>query len=211
MVFLEIANFLLDLVATGGYLAIFVAMVVEGVLTPIPSAAILPFAGLLAREGTFSLPLVILVATSGATVGSLGAYAIGRFLGRPFLVRYGRFFRFEEKSLELVDGWFQRWGSWAVFLANSFTGFRSIISFPAGITRMDLRLFIPFTFLGALVWSTILVTAGFVLGQAAFAFAEGLENFDLLVLAALGAVVVGYVAYRWWRRHRRVVGEPQAP
>jgi membrane protein DedA with SNARE-associated domain len=211
MVFLEIANFLLDLVATGGYLAIFVAMVIEGILTPIPSAAILPFAGLLAREGTFYLPFVILVATSGATVGSLGAYAIGRFLGRPFLVRYGRFFRFEEKSLELVDGWFRRWGGWAVFLANSFTGFRSIISFPAGITRMDLRLFIPFTFFGALIWSTILVSAGFVLGQAAFDFAESLENFDLIVLAVLAAVVTGYLGYRWWRRNRRAVGEAQPP
>jgi membrane protein DedA with SNARE-associated domain len=211
MVFLEIANFLLELVETGGYLAIFVAMVIEGVLTPIPSAAILPFAGLLAREGTFYLPFVILVATSGATVGSLGAYAIGRFLGRPFLVRYGRFFRFEEKSLDQVDGWFRRWGSWAVFLANSFTGFRSIISFPAGITRMDLRLFIPFTFFGALIWSTILVSAGFVLGQAAFDFAESLENFDLIVLAALGAVLIGYLGYRWWRRNRRAMGEAQPP
>lgn len=211
MVFLEIANFLLALVATGGYLAIFVAMVIEGVLTPIPSAAILPFAGLLAREGTFSLPFVILVAASGATVGSLGAYAIGRFLGRPFLVKYGRYIRFEAQSLDRVDSWFQRWGSWAVFLANSFTGFRSVISFPAGLSRMALRVFIPFTFFGALIWSTILVTAGYLLGEAAFAFAESLENFDLIVLATVGVVLAGYFGYRWWRRNRRTVGEAQAP
>lgn len=211
MVFLEIANFLLELVATGGYLAIFVAMVIEGVITPIPSAAILPFAGLLAQEGTFFLPFVILVAATGATVGSMGAYAIGRFLGRPFLVRYGRIFRLEERHLDQVDGWFARWGGWAVFLANSFTGFRSIISFPAGISRMALRAFIPFTFVGALIWSTILVTAGFYLGQAAFAFAESLENFDIYVLAILGGVLAGYLAYRWWRRNRRALGEPQSP
>ncbi len=211
MVFLEIATFLLELVATGGYLAIFVAMVIEGVITPIPSAAILPFAGLLAREGTFFLPFVILVAAAGATAGSLGAYAVGRFLGRPFLVKYGRLFRFEARHLDQADGWFRRWGSWAVFLANSFTGFRSVISFPAGITRMALRVFIPFTFLGALIWSTILVTAGFYLGQAAFAFAQGLENFDLLVLAVVAVIIAGYFGYRWWRRSRRPVGEAQSP
>jgi membrane protein DedA with SNARE-associated domain len=211
MVFLEIATFLLDLVATGGYLAIFVAMVIEGVITPIPSAAILPFAGLLAREGTFFLPFVILVAAAGATIGSLGAYAVGRFLGRPFLVKYGRLFRFEARHLHQADGWFQRWGSWAVFLANSFTGFRSVISFPAGITRMALRVFIPFTFFGALIWSTILVTAGFYLGQAAFAFAESLENFDLLVLATVAVIIAGYLGYHWWRRSRGPVGEAQPP
>ncbi len=211
MVFLEIATFLLELVATGGYLAIFVVMVIEGVITPIPSAAILPFAGLLARERTFFLPFVILVAAAGATVGSLGAYAIGRFLGRPFLVKYGRLFRFEARHLGHVDGWFQRWGSWAVFLANSFTGFRSVISFPAGITRMALRVFIPFTFFGALIWSAILVTAGFYLGQAAFAFAESLENFDLLVLATVAVIIAAYLGYRWWRRNRRPVGEAQSP
>ncbi len=211
MVFLEIATFLLELVATGGYLAIFVAMVIEGVITPIPSAAILPFAGLLAREGTFFLPFVILVAAAGATAGSLGAYAVGRFLGRPFLVKYGRLFRFEARHLDQADGWFRRWGSWAVFLANSFTGFRSVISFPAGITRMALRVFIPFTFFGALIWSTILVTAGFYLGQAAFAFAESLEDFDLLVLATVTVIIAGYFGYRWWRRNRRPVGEAQSP
>jgi membrane protein DedA with SNARE-associated domain len=76
---------------------------------------------------------------------------------------------------------------------------------------MDLRLFIPFTFFGALIWSTILVSAGFVLGQAAFDFAESLENFDLIVLAALGAVLIGYLGYRWWRRNRRAMGEAQPP
>ncbi|MFQ6012787.1 MAG: DedA family protein [Thermoplasmata archaeon] len=211
MVFLEIADFLLGLVATGGYLAIFLAMVIEGVLTPIPSAAILPFAGLLAREGIFSLPLVILVAATGATVGSVGAYAIGRFLGRPFLLRYGRFLRLEERHLDQAEGWFARWGTWAIFLGNSFTGFRSVISFPAGLARMPLRGFVPFTFFGALIWSSLLILAGFFLGQAAFDLARNLEGFDLLILGALAGVLVGYLLLRWRRRNRRAVGEAQAP
>ncbi len=207
-IFLQIAYLLRDFVGRGGYLVIFLAMVVEGILTPIPSAAILPFAGFLASQGSLSLPLVILVATAGATLGSLGAYSIGLKLGRPFLLRYGKFFRVEERHLNLADQWFLRWGNWAIFLGNSFTGFRSFISFPAGIARMPLRGFLPFTFLGALVWTTILVAAGFYLGEAAFAFAETLESFDYIILGGLAALLLSIYLYRRWRNRTKASREP---
>ncbi|MFQ5553346.1 MAG: DedA family protein, partial [Thermoplasmata archaeon] len=82
---------------------------------------------------------------------------------------------------------------------------------PAGIGRVPLRVFVPFTFFGALIWSTILASAGFYLGQAAFDFAESLESFDLLVLAALAVLLVGFLLFRWWRRSREALGEPQSP
>lgn len=185
-----------DLVARAGYLGIFLAMVIEGVITPIPSALILPFAGLLASEGTFSLPLVILVAAGGATVGSLGAYSIGLKLGRPLLLRYGRYLRLEERHLEMADRWFEKYGLWAILLGNAFTGFRSFISFPAGLARMSLKGFLPFTFLGALVWTTALVMAGFYLGEAAFSLAETLEFLDPIIIGVLVALLMGYILYR---------------
>jgi membrane protein DedA with SNARE-associated domain len=195
-IFLQVGYLARDLVARAGYLGVFLAMAIEGVLTPIPSAIILPFAGLLASQWAFSLPLLILVAASGATVGSLGAYSIGLKLGRPLILRYGRFFRLEERHLEMADRWFERYGPWAILLGNAFTGFRSFISFPAGIARMDLRGFVPFTFLGALVWTSILVLAGFYLGEAAFALAESLEFFDPLIIGSAVAAVVGFLLYK---------------
>lgn len=208
--FLQLAYFLRSLVDQGGYPMIFLAMVVEGVITPIPSATILPFAGLLAREGSLLLPLVILVAAAGATVGSLGAYAIGWKLGRPFLLRYGKWFRIEDRHLDLAEDWFDRWGNWAIFVGNSLTGFRSFISFPAGIGKMPLRGFVPFTFAGSLVWSAILVTAGFYLGAAAFDFANALESFDLVVLGAVGAALLWFYLLRRWR-NRKGLKPAQAP
>ncbi len=199
-IFLQIAYFMLSLVSQFGYLGIFIAMIVEGILTPIPSAAILPFAGLLATQGELNVVLVILVAATGATLGSTGAYLIGLYLGRPFLVRYGKYLRIEDKHLDMADRWFERWGTWAVLLANSFTGFRSVIAFPAGIARMPLRGFLLFTFLGAAVWTTLLVSLGFFLGEAAFAFAESLEFFDVIILAALAAFLVGFFLFRRWRK-----------
>ncbi|MFQ5838716.1 MAG: DedA family protein [Thermoplasmata archaeon] len=210
-VFVQIALIARDLVARAGYLGVFLAMVIEGVLTPIPSAVILPFAGLLASQGSFSLPLVIIIAASGATVGSLGAYAVGFKLGRPLLLKYGRFFRVEERHLDMADQWFQRYGTWAVLLGNSFTGFRSFISFPAGIARMSLRNFLPFTFMGALVWTTILVMAGFYLGDAALAFAETLEFFDPIVLGALAVFLLSFFVYKRRKSRLEALGEAGKP
>lgn len=199
-IFVDIAYFMRDLVSTLGYLGIFLAMVVEGILTPIPSPIFLPFAGLLSKEGALFLPLVIFIATTGATLGSLGAYTLGLKLGRPFLLRRGRIFGIGAAQLEKADRWFQRHGTWAVLLGNAVTGIRSIISFPAGIARMPLRSFLPFTFLGAMVWTTVLVFAGYFLGEAAFAFATSVESFDYYVLGGLAVVILGFFAYRRWRR-----------
>ncbi len=209
-VFVQVAEFIKGLVAQFGYLGIFTAMVIEGILTPIPSPIFLPFAGDLARDGVLSFPLVIIVATTGATLGSLVAYFIGFWLGRSFLLRYGKFFGVQERHLDLADRWFERYGNWAVLVGNAVTGIRSVISFPAGITRMPLRGFVPFTFLGALVWTTVLVAAGYFLGDAAFAFAESLESFDLWVLGLLGAGLLFLLAYRRWR-NRRAAGPAAEP
>lgn len=209
--FLDLAFFIRDLVARFGYGGIFVAMIIEGIFTPLPSPLFLPFAGLLARQGVLSLPLVILVATTGATLGSLGAYAIGFALGRPFLLRYGRYLGVQEAHLDRVEGWFRRYGNWAVLGGNALTGIRSVISFPAGLARMPLRDFLPFTFGGALVWTTLLVLIGFYLGEAAFAVAESIESFDVVVLGVLGAALLAFLLHRRWRRSRREAGEAQSP
>lgn len=203
--FVQLAELVLGLVERFGLLGIFLAMIVEGIFTPLPSPLFLPFAGLLAREGSLNLPLVILVATIGATLGSLGAYSIGRVLGRPFLLRYGKYIGIEETHLDRADGWFQRYGTWAVLVGNAVTGVRSIIAFPAGIARMPLRGFIPFTFGGALVWTTLLVLIGYYLGQAAFDLANRIESFDYWVLGGLAAGLLSFLLYRRWRKGQRAM------
>lgn len=202
-VLVQLAEFVLGLVERFGLLGIFVAMVIEGIFTPLPSPLFLPFAGLLAREGSLSLPLVILVATVGATLGSLGAYTISRVLGRPFLLRYGRYFGIQERHLDRVDGWFRRYGSWAVLAGNAVTGVRSVIAFPAGIARMPLRRFIPFTMAGALIWTTLLVLVGYYLGQAAFDLANRIGSLDYWVLGGLAVGLLSFILYRRWRRGQR--------
>jgi membrane protein DedA with SNARE-associated domain len=156
-------DWILVLISTAGYLGIFLAMFVEGILTPIPSELIMPFAGYLCSTGELNIVLVVLAGSLGAVAGSTVSYYLGKLLGRRFLDRFGRYFGLGPESLSRADTWFARWGSYGILIGHAVPGIRSIISFPAGIARMDVKRFVLFTFLGATIWNSVLVSAGFLL------------------------------------------------
>ncbi|MBI0584435.1 MAG: DedA family protein [Methanomassiliicoccus sp.] len=198
-----INEWMLALISSSGYLGIFLAMFVEGIFTPIPSELIMPFAGYLASTGHFNLVLVILIGSLGAVCGSIIAYFIGRKLGRPFMDRYGRYFGFGPDSLCRADAWFAKWGNYGILVGHALPGIRSIISFPAGIARMDLKRFALFTFLGATVWNTVLTVAGYFLGEYYITFAQSLDGWDIIILAAVAVGFLSYVAYGRWKNKNR--------
>jgi membrane protein DedA with SNARE-associated domain len=201
---IEMLNeWILLLISTAGYLGIFLAMFVEGILTPIPSELIMPFAGYLCSTGELNIVLVILVGSLGAVAGSTVAYFLGRVLGRRFLDRYGRYLGLGPDSLCRADAWFARWGSYGILIGHALPGIRSVISFPAGIARMDIKRFALFTFIGATIWNSVLVTAGFLLGQYWIQFARSLDGWDIVILAVAAAVVLGYLAYGRWKHRVR--------
>jgi membrane protein DedA with SNARE-associated domain len=198
-----ISNTILDLITSTGYLGIFLAMLIEGVLTPIPSELIMPFAGYLCFTGTLNMVAVIVVGSLGAMCGSTIAYLLGRKLGRPLLDRYGRYLGMKPESLGKAEAWFARWGCYGILIGHAVPGIRSIISFPAGISRMELKRFALFTFLGATVWNTILVSVGYMLGQYWMSFAESLEGWDIAIIISAAAAFVAYVALIRWRDSAR--------
>lgn len=196
---LPIANWFKDVIQAVGYPGIFLAMLVEGIITPIPSEIIMPFAGYLAAQGQFNIVLVILVGSLGAVIGSTGAYYIGYSLGRPFIRKYGKYFRLKEEHIVKAEDWFEKYGDAAIFIGHSLPGTRSFISFPAGIGKMKLRNFLIFTFAGAMVWNTVLALLGYFLGEAVFGLARTFEYFDMAVLLSLLLVLV---AYFLWKRKK---------
>jgi membrane protein DedA with SNARE-associated domain len=179
-------------------------MFVEGIFTPIPSELIMPFAGYLASTGHFFFPLVIVVGSLGAACGSSVAYGLARLVGRPVVERYGRFIFLDDKKVDRADAWFKRWGNWGILIGHALPGIRSVISFPAGIFKMDFKRFVIFTFLGALIWNTVLVSAGYLLGELYISFWKALEGWDIVILAAAILGVAGYLLYQGkkagWRR-----------
>ena len=150
-----------------GYPGIMLLIALESIIPPIPSEAILPMAGFLAAEGTFSLPLVILSATIGSLVGALVLYAAGWWLGRTRLLeiiaKYGGKVGVSLDDVDKAERWFTKHGRSSVLIGRLVPIVRSLISIPAGFTKMPLPQFILFTTLGSLVWNTLLVGVGYLL------------------------------------------------
>lgn len=197
--FLGLTDWIASMIATGGYPMIFALMVVEGILTPIPSEFIMPFAGFLAAQGTLNLALVMTIGTGGAALGNAVAYHIGARVGRPLVERYGRYVAFGASDLAWAEAWFAKWGDLGILIGHAVPGTRSFISFPAGIARMRFRNFVVASTAGAAIWNTVLVMAGYFLLQEWRVFAETTENVDLYVVVAAIAVIIGYI---YWRKRR---------
>ena len=197
--------FLNGLYGTVGYLGVLVAMAIESAMIPLPSELILPCAGFLVSDpsqlepitgGTWNYWIVVVVATAGNTLGSLVAYVIGAYGGRPFLERYGRYLLIRPHEIELADRFFADHGGATVFVGRLLPVVRTFISFPAGVARMPIGRFVVYSTAGALPWSMLLVYAGTVLGANWVDIRHALQPFDLAIAIAVVAAVVLFV---WWR------------
>jgi membrane protein DedA with SNARE-associated domain len=200
--------FLDSLYGAVGYLGVLIAMAIESAMIPLPSELILPYAGFLVSDptkleplthGKWELWIVVVVATIGNTIGSLIAYAIGAWGGRPFLERYGRYLLIRQHEIELAERFFDKYGAATAFFSRLLPIVRTFISFPAGVARMPLRKFIAYSTAGAFLWSILLVYAGTVLGSNWVKIRETLQPFDLLIAVGVVALVVLFV---WWRLGR---------
>ena len=191
---------IIDVISNLGYPGVFALMIVEGIFTPVPSELIIPFAGSLASQGEMSLGIVIVVGTAGAAIGNTVAYFIGYRVGRPLITRYGRILRLDQDDVLIAERWFSRYGDVAVLLGHAIPGIRSFISFPAGIGRMRLRNFVAYSTVGAMIWTTVLAVAGFLLLEEGRTFASNTESIDLYAVIVSMALLVGYV---YWSKRRR--------
>ena len=160
-----IADFLGDHLYEG----IFLAALLETIIPPIPTLAIFPTAGFLAsQQGVTLLGLIpmIILGGIGATIGTSAIYFIALKLGRVVLLRYLKFVKINEKKLERVEIWFEKYGDKAVFLGRMIPVMREMISVPAGLLKMKIPKFVTYTFAGSLVWSTVTILSGYYFGEA---------------------------------------------
>lgn len=152
-----------------GYAGLAFLVALENVFPPIPSEVILPLAGFNSSRGSMNIFLAILAATVGSLVGAVILYYIGYIFGeervRYIINRWGKWLGFKESDVDLADRWFDRHGGVAVMLCRVIPIVRSLISIPAGLRKMPLLSFIFYTTVGSLVWNSVLVTAGYLLGD----------------------------------------------
>jgi membrane protein DedA with SNARE-associated domain len=189
-------RWIMNLIGSTGYIGIVALMFVENVFPPIPSEYIMPLAGFLVAEGRLSLVGIILAGTLGSTLGALPLYYLGDRLGSARLKRFaagrGRWLTLSPDDIERANRWFDRHGAAAVFFCRLIPGARSIISIPAGVNRMNMTSFLLFTTLGAAVWTSVLASAGYLLGSN---FHEVEKYFDPITYIVFGAIIILYL----WR------------
>src|SRR5438128_9170354 len=159
-------------VLTGGYLGIIVLMALGSTPLPVPAEVVLPPAAFLAAQGQLSFAGVILAGTFGSYLGAAAMYWVSRWIGRPFVLRFGRFFLFPPKKLDEAEQWLARYQAGGIFFARLLPGVRHLISIPAGIVRMNFAVFSVWTVIGSAISCSIRAHLG-VRAQHA---AHGLHN-----------------------------------
>jgi membrane protein DedA with SNARE-associated domain len=197
-----IAAFGTKVIGSIGYVGVFLLMTAESMVLPVPSEAVMPFAGFTVAEHTLSWVGVIAFATLGSIVGSLIGYAIGRFGGRPFVDRFGRYLLLDREDLDTADRFFQNRGGITIFVSRFIPIVRHLISIPAGMGRMSLLPFCVFTVVGAGIWNTFLTWAGFVLQKNWDTVLRYSHIIDIVVVVILAGLVALYVARHLLKKKR---------
>ncbi len=176
-----------------------VLMAIESACIPLPSELIMPLAGwMLIKNQSLPVTYTLLAGVYGAlgcVIGSVIAYGIGMWGGRPFLEKYGRYILVSRHDLDLADHWFNKHGSWSIFLSRLLPVVRTFISLPAGIARMHFVKFLIYTFLGSLIWCAGLAYGGYLLGEHWEQIRTVMRPLDPLI----GVLIVALIAFYIYR------------
>src|ERR1700739_4380618 len=194
--------FIKSVVAATGYGGIALLMAIESACIPLPSELIMPFAGYLVYEGTMKLVWAATAGAIGCNLGSLVAYEIGFYGGRPLVGKYGRWILLSRRELDLAHRLFARWGYLAVFIARLLPVIRTFIALPAGVARMPRGRFHIYTFLGSWPWCFMLAWLGMKLGQNWRSLGKYFRQFDTVIGLLLLAGIVWFVWSHWQNRLR---------
>lgn len=197
--------FIIGTLSALGYAGVVVLMGIESACIPLPSELIMPFAGYLVFKGTLTLWGVTVAGAVGCVLGSLVAYYVGMWGGRPLVQRYGRYLLISPHDLELADRWFERHGEITIFVGRLLPVVRTFIAFPAGVARMPLLRFVIYTFVPSVIWCAGLAWLGESLGEHWNTLGAYFHRFDAVIVAAILLAAAWWV----WRHLRHLRGRPE--
>jgi membrane protein DedA with SNARE-associated domain len=195
----HVGTWIISVISAMGYGGVALLMAIESACIPLPSEVIMPFAGYLVSTGRLELLWVATAGAIGCNLGSIPAYWAGKYGGRPFILRWGKWVLIGADELDKAERFFARFGSFAVLIGRLLPVIRSFIAFPAGMARMNQAKFHLYTFVGSWPWCFALALVGERLG-AAWQNDPRLHavmgKLDVVVVAAIVAAVVFYVWHR---------------
>ncbi|MGI6005381.1 MAG: DedA family protein [Christensenellales bacterium] len=181
---------IIDIINRFGYIGVFLLIAIENIFPPIPSEIILTFSGFMTTFSTMNIWGVTAAATLGSIAGTSVFYVVGRALGaqrlqRLFESRLGKALHLKKEDVQKAEAWFARHGPKTVFFCRFIPIVRSLISVPAGIARMPLKIFLPLTAVGTLIWNVVLVFLGRMAGNAWESIAVYFDTYALITAAVL--------------------------
>ena len=186
---LNIIEFITQLIASWGYLGIFITMTLESAFILIPSEVVIPFAGFLAYTGQMNIWLIVLVSSLANLTGSIIAYYVGKYLGRGFIERYGKYVLLNMGHLKTVEKWFEKYGSLTVFFSRLLPVVRTYGALPAGMGNMNFPKFCIYTFIGSIPWNLALVLIGYKLKENWSLLEKYSLYIDILAVFVAAAVI----------------------
>jgi len=198
-----LAGFVIAVISKTGYLGVMALMAIESACIPLPSEIIMPFAGYLVYSGQFKLLWAATAGAIGCNLGSVIAYEIGFYGGRPLVERYGSHLLLSRHDLELADRFFLRFGSAAVFIGRLLPVIRTFIALPAGVARMPRLRFHIYTFAGSWPWCFALAWLGMKLGERWHTdprLSQWLHRLDAVIVLLLLLAVAWFVRSHWKNR-----------
>ncbi len=206
-ILVSIGKWVEGVITGGGYPGIGLLMAIESACIPLPSELIMPFAGYAVSQGKFDIHMASIAGSVGCMIGSYVAYMAGKYGGRPFVHKYGKYLLIRSKDMDAADRFFDKHGLSAVFISRMLPIIRTFISFPAGVSRVPL---VPFLFLslaGSLPWCYLLTWAGVKLGQNWHTVGKYLHGVDYIV----AAVIILSAAYWIWHHFAPEKPSAKAP
>lgn len=186
-----VIDFVISFISGLGYPGIFLLMILESALIPIPSEIIMPFSGFLVSNGTFEPLSVVLAGTFGNLVGSILTYYLGIKAGRAFILKYGKYILFKKSHLEFTEELFEKYGDKISFFCRLLPAVRTYISLPCGVGKANFVKFSIYTFLGSLIWNSMLTYVGILLGNNW----KNIDKYAIYLDIVAAAVIVGFIIW----------------
>jgi len=200
-------NWIIGVMESYGYAGIALIIAIENLFPPIPSELILTFGGFMTTTTSLSVIGVIIASTLGSVLGAVILYLIGRLFNidvlQKIVDRWGRFLRVKPEDLEKAFNWFNRYGYWTVFFCRMVPLIRSLISIPAGMAKLNSGLFLLFTIAGTLIWNTVLVSLGAMLGENWDKILHFMDVYSNITYVILAVLLIGFVLYWYLKKTRK--------
>jgi len=193
-------NWLVEAIGTMGYPGILFLMFIESTFIPLPSELVIPPAGYLIYQKQMNWFGVIASGTAGSLLGALFNYGIAIFLGRPFILKYGKYFGVSERHFRKGEDFFLQHGNISTFVGRLILGVRHYISFPAGLCRMNLMKFCFYTAFGAGIWVCILAYIGYFVGDNRERIMEMSRQWTVYIISGCVLLVVLYI---FWHKRKQ--------